>query len=82
MLLILRMAVELFVTLIFRCDRVVYLNHNNVCNKQAEHILYICVCPLFYNKFSVFIFRYRVNLHYGNKYLRNRTCNTVWVTGG
>jgi len=53
--LILRKAIELFVTLIFRCDRAVYLNHDSVYNKQAEHILYICVCPLFYNKFSVFV---------------------------
>jgi len=77
MLLILRKAIELFVTLIFRCDRVVYLNHNSVYNKQAEHILYICVCPLFYNKFSVFIFKYRVIVYCGNKYLGNRICNTV-----
>lgn len=67
MLLVMRKAIELFVALIFRCDRVVYLNHNSVYNKQAEHILYICVCPLFYNKLSVFIFKYRVNVDYGKK---------------
>jgi len=47
---------------------------NTFCTYVSAHYFII--------NYQFLIFKYRVNVDYGKKYLRNGMCNTVDVTGG